>query len=268
MPKQGTKQEAAALAAGYTRSHRVYEVLAILATTSATIVFGLRLASCSSLSGWWAPLAVLVGLLFADFVSGFVHWLFDTWGSVDTPIVGALAIRTFRHHHVDEHAIVRHDFVETNGHNFGLALVVASFGLWYVRTSDASLFDVFVGMVAFSAIVFVSLTSQIHKWAHSASPSRVVRLLQKARLLLSPEHHAVHHAAPHTRNYCITVGWLNGPLRTVRFFEVLERAITALTGICPREDDDVAPTSFSSPESRATLAAARSGNSRPNTRSS
>jgi Lipid desaturase domain len=65
----------------------------------------------------------------------------------------------------------------------------------------------------------------------------LVQLLQRSRLILSPEHHADHHAAPHTRNYCITVGWLNGPLRAVRFFETLERTITAVTGAVPREDD-------------------------------
>jgi len=55
-------------------------------------------------------------------------------------------------------------------------------------------------------------------------------LLQRARLIISPEHHAVHHAAPQTRNYSITLGWLNGPLRAVRFFETLERVIAAASG--------------------------------------
>ena len=47
----------------------------------------------------------------------------------------------------------------------------------------------------------------------------------------------MHHSAPYNRNYCITVGWMNGPLRAVRFFETLEWAITAVTGAIPREDD-------------------------------
>src|SRR5262249_37414314 len=82
-----------------------------------------------------------------------------------------------------------------------------------------------------------AFTSQIHKWAHTDSPSRIVALLQRARIVISPEHHSVHHSAPYNRNYCITVGWLNGPLRAVRFFEILERVITLLTGVVPREDD-------------------------------
>ena len=69
------------------------------------------------------------------------------------------------------------------------------------------------------------------------SASRERQSLQRARLIISPGHHSVHHAAPYTRNYCITVGWLNGPLRAVRFFETLERVISAVTGAVPREDD-------------------------------
>jgi hypothetical protein len=34
-----------------------------------------------------------------------------------------------------------------------------------------------------------------------------------------------------------TLGWMNGPLRAIRFFETLERTITAVTGVVPREDD-------------------------------
>jgi ubiquitin-conjugating enzyme E2 variant len=138
---------------------------------------------------------------------------------------------------VDEKAITRHDFVETNGHNFMLSLLPAVVGLVVVRPASATLVDVFVGMALLALVVFNACTSQIHKWAHQDKPARFVQLLQRAHLIISPEHHSLHHAAPHTRNYCITLGWMNGPLRAVRFFETLERIITAITGAVPRADD-------------------------------
>lgn len=237
MALESEKRNAEELEAGYATSHRIYELSGMAGTVVCGSWLLYRIVTAAPLSGWWVPLAALLGILAADFTSGFVHWMFDTWGSVDTPVFGKLAIRTFRHHHVDATAITRHDFVETNGHNFSLSFPVAIVGLLFVRPSTATLFDVFVGMSCLSLVVFNAMTSQIHKWAHTKTPPRFVQLLQRARLIISPDHHAGHHAAPHTRNYCITVGWLNGPLRAVRFFETLERVITAITGAIPREDD-------------------------------
>ncbi len=230
-------KDAEALEKGYARWHRVYETLGMLAALTALVWVLCLVLKSQPLSGWWVPLAALLGILFADFISGFVHWMFDTWGRIDTPILGAVAIRTFRHHHVDAKAITRHDFIETNGHNFALSLIVTVPTLLSLDPSDATLPGVFAGMWACFATVFVMATSQIHKWAHMDTPPRFIVLLQRARLILSPGHHDMHHAAPYARNYCITVGWMNGPLRAIRFFETLEKIIMAVTGAVPREDD-------------------------------
>jgi plasmanylethanolamine desaturase len=235
---QKTKQwDPNELQAGYTAKHRRLEIGATIVLAVTFVWLCVRIAQCQPLSGWFVPLAALVGLLFSDFVSGFVHWLFDTWGSLDTPIFGKLAIRTFRHHHADEKAITRHDFIETNGHNFGLSILYTTSGLLFIHSKTATLTGVFVGQCLIAATIFTGFTSQIHKWAHQNKPHRFIQLLQRARIILSPQHHALHHSAPYNRNYCITVGWMNGPLRSVRFFEMLERIITAVTGAVPREDD-------------------------------
>lgn len=229
--------DATELAAGYTASHRTAEKCGIVVAVACSAWLCVRIAGCPPLSGWWMPLAALVGILISDFMSGFVHWLFDTWGNLDTPIFGRLAIRTFRHHHVDQKAITTHDFIETNGHNIALTSIYSVSGMVVVTPESSTLLDVFIGQTLVCASFFTAFTSQIHKWAHTDAPPRVVALLQRARLILAPEHHALHHAAPYNRSYCITVGWMNGPLRAIRFFETLERTITALTGAVPREDD-------------------------------
>ncbi|MCA9586990.1 MAG: fatty acid desaturase family protein [Myxococcales bacterium] len=255
-----------ALEAGYTAGHRAYEIGGIIVSMTAATWLCVRVASCPRLSGWWVPLAMLVGILTADFVSGFVHWAFDTWGSVDTPVFGRLAIRTFRHHHVDQKAITRHDFIETNGHNFGLSTILGVTGLLTVQSETATMVGTFVGMSLIAGIFFVALTSQVHKWAHMDHPPAVVAFLQRTRLVLSPEHHSLHHSAPYNRNYCITVGWMNGPLRAVRFFETLERVITAVTGWVPREDDigkDAALATVEEPVSPPDVAAEVKGPTLP-----
>jgi plasmanylethanolamine desaturase len=242
--KESTKQhdatqqhDASELAAGYTTQHRKAEYCGIFVAVSMSLWLFVRTIQSPPLSGWWMPLAAFVGILASDFVSGFVHWMFDSWGNLDTPVFGRLAIRTFRHHHVDQRAITRHDFIETNGHNISLTVIWSTCGFLVLHAEKVTLFNVFIAQSLLCATFFTSFTSQIHKWAHMEKPSRLVAFLQRTRLVLAPDHHAVHHSSPYNRNYCITMGWMNGPLRAIRFFETLERTITAITGVVPREDD-------------------------------
>lgn len=237
MSEPGTRRKnATELAEGYAWSHRAYESLGVLVALALDAWLVVRLVQSPHLSGWLVPLALFLGMLTADFISGFLHWLFDSWGSPTTPIVGALAIRTFREHHVDQESITRHDYIETNGHNYALSIPFAGLGI-YLAGPDATAGGTFFGMYMLACAFGGAMTSQAHKWAHTKIPPSYVRWMQKVRFIITPEHHAKHHTPPYDRNFCIIAGWLNGPLRAIRFFETLERVITAMTGAIPREDD-------------------------------
>lgn len=211
--------------------HELLGVLAFFALCGALLA---RLgADRALLPVGWVLLAGLAGYVAADFTSGLVHWLFDTWGSAATPLVGATFVTPFRVHHVDPEDITRHGFVATNGHNclvaapvMGAALLLPHAG--WSAAAVAFLLALCVGVFA---------TNQFHKWAHQREVSPLVGWLQARGLVLAPAHHDVHHTAPYARHYCITTGWLNRPLEAVGFFRALERAITAVTGVPPREDD-------------------------------
>src|SRR5204862_181977 len=101
--------------------------------------------------------------------------------------------------------------------------------------SNAALF--FAAAFTFALCLTILGTNQFHKWAHMDAPPPAVRWLQRASLVLPPDHHAVHHSAPYTKYYCITVGWLNEALFRLRFFQTLEKLVSATTGLIPREDD-------------------------------
>lgn len=178
--------------------------------------------------------AIVLAYLFADFIAGFVHFIGDSFCSVDTPVLGLTFVLPFRRHHVHPKSICDNDFVATNGNNAFVTLFlatpvlvsgVARHGGWSV------LFGVFV--VVLSALAL--FTNQFHKWAHTDAPPPLVRLLQRSGLLLSPERHAAHHRPPYVGGYCVTSGLCNRLLDPIGFFPFAERTIRFALRLLPRK---------------------------------
>lgn len=221
----------------YSAAHRAVEVVAIVAFAGLAAYLSWRLVTTARGPQLWIiGVAAFAGYVAADFLSGVVHWLFDTWGSVDTPVLGRSFIRPFREHHADAMSITRHDFIETNGNNC-FASVPVLMGACFISL------DTDLGVFATAFVLFLSLgvfaTNQFHKWAHMENPGRFVRRLQRWHLILPSEHHRVHHSAPYATHYCITTGWLNSALRATDFYRRMERVITMVTGAEPRDDEGV-----------------------------
>jgi hypothetical protein len=196
---------------GYTADQRLLETAAIAAFAVLVAVAVHRLAAHASIPAWAIPVAVLAGWAAADLFSGLVHWAFDAFGSVRTPVLGPRFVRPFREHHVDASRIAEHDFVETNGASCIAALpaVVLAALLppeWVLL--EAGVLCTVLGVLA---------ANQCHKWAHMA-PERVprlARLAQRWRLILRPEEHRLHHRHPFDSHYCTASGWLNPVLDAV-----------------------------------------------------
>lgn len=214
----------------YSTTARILEITAIAVFLSGLTFFIFNMVTTfdPAIMGdlfWLLPAGVFTGMLAADFSSGFVHFLADNFGDENMPILGANFIRPFREHHADPDAITRHDFVEVNGNNcivlilfgFPMLLLVPEIGV-AAAFCEATLLTHFLGIFA---------TNQIHKWSHMDKPPRLARGLMKAGLIMSIEHHDVHHTPPHDRYYCITTGWMNPLLEKVDFFPRLERFIRA-----------------------------------------
>jgi len=212
----------------YGRGHRALEIAGIAFAFGSLIWIGYRIAATADSAGAWIgiALAALAGYIVSDILSGVVHWAGDTVGDETTPIFGPNFVRPFRFHHVDPEDITRHDFVETNGNNCIVAAPVLALVLFLLPHTTGPLFYTCV-VIACTAL-FVFCTNQFHKWAHTKNPAGWVRLLQRAHLILSPEHHVVHHTAPRDKYYCITVGWMNPVLDKIRFFRFMEAIFTRI----------------------------------------
>lgn len=217
------------------RKPHLHEYLAVFAFFGLVGVLGHRVVEAAMIGGaWFVITAAVVGFVLSDLSSGMVHWLFDTWGSTTTPVLGKTFIVPFRIHHSDPKDILVHGFFAINGHNclVSVPVLVACLFVPLEAAWGAPLVTLLV-MLCFG----VFATNQFHKWAHMESPPKYVVLLQRLGLVLGREHHEVHHKFPHTKHYCITTGWLNAPLDAIGFFRGLEWAITRVTGVPPRKDD-------------------------------
>jgi len=228
----------------YSPGKRVQEVVCItIASLLIAVDLFYYLNQYKSMTGavaWGTTLfGIFLGILVADFASGFVHWAADTWFTVDLPIFGAGLIRPFREHHIDPMAILNHDFIETNADTFSLTIpfMVKNCYHFYAghKTDDNLLFDSYL----LSLCVFVSLTNEFHKISHDyrGHYGGWVKYFQNVWLILPREHHRIHHVRPHSTYYCITTGWLDRPLESIDFWRRLESFVTFTTGAIPRADD-------------------------------
>jgi len=192
------------------------------------VMMGIRVGRAIESTGDWIYLGftALTGYLTADLLSGVVHWVGDTLGDETTPIIGKNFVMPFRQHHVDPKEISTHDIIETNGNN--CIVVLAPLATAYLIMPEETGFWFFSSTLMGFLALFIVATNQFHKWAHSDNPPRVAVLLQRSGLILSPEHHNIHHAAPHDRHYCITVGWMNPLLNRIQFFRGVEAMVAAV----------------------------------------
>lgn len=218
----------------YPRWYRTVEIASMVALLFLLLTQFQRLWLRAGEYPWLVTAAALLAYILADFFSGIVHWAADTWGSADIPLIGKTLVRPFREHHFDQRAIVRHDFIETNGTSC-LVCVPVAVSIQFLQLETA--LSIFIASISTFFVCWVVATNEFHQWAHSSRPSLPTVWLQRMHLILPPAHHAIHHRAPFTRYYCITTGWLNRPLTAMGFFPMLEKGVTAVTGLVPRADE-------------------------------
>lgn len=173
---------------------------------------------------WTMAITFPIAWLLGDFVTGIVHWLCDTYGTVNTPLFGQTLIRNFRSHHKYPKDICISPFVYTVGYVALVAAFTLPLAIYYMTKFPSSI-AIAVSCFTYTLVTFLTvLTNQFHKWAHleSEKVSSSIKLLQKYKIILNPEHHKIHHTNPFDSNYCITHGLNNPFLEKIKFFRNVE----------------------------------------------
>ena len=173
-------------------------------------------------------LEVLIVVLIVDFLSGVIHWLEDSFGKPEWPIIGPLIILpNIRHHHRPT-AFTRNTW-------FGSAWILLIAGILAVGVAWL------VGALSWQFLLAVALgvnANEIHKWNHmprSKKPWLVV-FLQDWHILQTPRHHSKHHRGRKDSHYCTITNLVNPVLELLGFWRRMEKFIKLLLGAAKRED--------------------------------
>jgi hypothetical protein len=176
-------------------------------------------------------LTVVWVVVCCDLFSGFLHWLEDSYGREDWPIMGDLVTKPNILHHHDPRYFTRNSWF----YSARLIIVVCGLLLGLVHllglASWAWWLAFFIGINA----------NEIHKWSHR-SPSengKWVTFLQEHGIIQSPAEHAKHHQGLKNTHYCVFTNYVNPVLERLRIWSGLEAAIRVLFGVERRPDHSI-----------------------------
>jgi hypothetical protein len=166
------------------------------------------------LTGAAVPAEIAGCLLTADFLSGALHWAEDTWlAPGHNALLDRWVVLPNIEHHERPGSIREGNYWETNCVTIALAAGAAlGCAALHVHAWEPYL-----------TLAIGSQSNQLHAWAHTSRPPRIVGWLQRARILQSAKVHALHHRRPYGSHYCTTTNWLNQALDRGHFWRELER---------------------------------------------
>lgn len=173
-------------------------------------------------------LNLLVIILLADFISGFVHWLEDAYAKPEMPFVGGIARENLLHHDKPRD-FLKKGWWQSSYDLIALGLVILAIS-WFA-----------FGAVSIWLVLLVVLSvnaNQIHKWAHQNRQERpwVISKLQDWHILQGARQHGRHHRGEKNTYYCVITNILNPVLEKLGFWVGLERSILWVTGVQRRQD--------------------------------
>jgi plasmanylethanolamine desaturase len=165
----------------------------------------------------------IIGCIYAaDFFTGFIHWLEDTFWTEETPVIGKWLIQPNELHHKKPTAFLAKSWWQSSYDALLIGLIILGIALW-------------TGYLNWELGLFIGISisaCQIHKYAH-IPPGRLpafIRLLQKFRIIQDCSHHVKHHMKESNTNYCLITPFLNPVLGKTHFWQLMEFILKPVLG--------------------------------------
>ena len=165
-------------------------------------------------------ITIIICVLVADFITGFVHWLEDTYGVPTWPLIGNSVIEPNIVHHENP---VKMTMSGILGRNYQtaipalvLTLVICYFYGW-----------AFAWPIAFTLLLAGCMGNEIHAWNHTPREKlpKWIIFLQDTCIIQTRKQHAIHHKKPYDKYYCTLTNVTNAVLEALGFWKKLEWAV-------------------------------------------
>jgi len=175
---------------------------------------------------------ICIGLIAADILSGFFHWIEDNYLDdycSNIPFVSSI-IKDNELHHYYPRGVLAYHYVEHLTLTLPTTLLIIAI-FFYHYPKIVYNYPYFFIVFGF----FSSTAAVIHRISHmrDCELSYPIKLLQKTGILSSHDHHKVHHEISDTR-YCSVTALTNYVLDYIQFWKFPEAIIFFLTGIAPK----------------------------------
>ena len=172
--------------------------------------------------------AFYICLWSADFLTGFAHWLEDTYCLEDMPLIGGFICEPNIDHHLDPQLMVRTGtFFSRNILQWGVCGGVFVL-LWLIGLGN---------IYTFLTLLLTSFGNEVHRWNHMTKTNRFVTFIKDTGIIQAHRQHSMHHKPPHARYYCVMTSQLNAIFERIHFWRGLEWLVETMTGIAPKREN-------------------------------
>jgi len=173
-------------------------------------------------------LKIILIIILADFISGFVHWLEDAYAKPEMMFFGEIARENLLHHDKPR------DFLKKSWWQSSYDLIALGLVILVVSWLAFGIMSVWLVLL----VVLSVNANQIHKWAHQNRQERpwIISKLQDWNIVQGARQHGRHHRGEKNTYYCVITNVLNPVLEKMKFWIGLERVILMTTGVQRRQD--------------------------------